>query len=649
MSIKPTDFEPFLQGYKSKKDSLDSLVVDYHNLALWDENIARDILSRPDEYFEALNMCARALSGNGNVIVRIKNLPEIIPLRKLGSKHLRKLVMVNGIISSIVPKRPRISKAAYECQRPKCRQTSLIPQNESFLYPPRVCPKCGKRSIFRLKEDESIYVDIEEMQIQERPEDLDAGRVPTTINLQVLGDIIGLARAGDIVSLVGVLRPMPISPQSRKKNVNMYIDVNSIEIMSKDIYAVEIDEGEEEQIRRMAMNPNIYELIKNSLFPSIYGYDHIKESVMYLLFGGVVKQKIDITTRGEMNILLVGDPSTAKSQILLVASQLAYRGVYASSRGASAAGLTASVLMRKDGKPVLEIGALVLADKGICCIDEIDKMNPDDRSSIHTAMEQHIVKIDKAGVHAMLPARAAILAAANPTLGRYDRNKTVSENLSTLPIPIISRFDLIFILKDEPDTKEDVALSEHILEMNDKSKESIIARELLRKYIAYARRLNPKMSREAKRYLRDYYNKMRALSKKSDGQTPIAITVRQLESLIRMTEAHARITLKTKTDEKDAIAAIEIMNKSMKDVGMDVESGRIDIDLIMTGVSKTIKDKINYMLEFMSDRQPHSKQEMLKALEKIGVSGADGFKIINKMYSQGLILEPEEGKYRLVR
>src|SRR2546425_3577646 len=270
--------------------------------------------------------------------------------------------------------------------------------------------------------------------------------------------------------------------------------------------------------------------------------------------------------RGDENVLLIGDPGTAKSQLLQYVARIAPRGLYTSGRGTTAAGLTAAVLREKTGGMILEAGALVLADKGVACIDELDKMRPDDRVAIHEALEQQTVSVAKGGIVATLNARAAVLAAANPSLGRYEPHRNVSENIN-LPVTILSRFDLIFIIKDQPEPDYDSRMSEHILALH-RSKVSPetapFAPEFLRKYISYAKRITPVLTPEAVIELRDFYLKMRS---KGGEEAAVAITPRQIEALIRISEARARAFLRDTLTGEDAKRAIRIMTVSLSDGG----------------------------------------------------------------------------------
>ncbi|MGB9779178.1 MAG: ATP-binding protein, partial [Candidatus Bathyarchaeales archaeon] len=369
----------------------------------------------------------------------------------------------------------------------------------------------------------------------------------------------------------------------------------------------------------LAKDPWIHRKIINSIAPSIYGYDHIKEAIMYLLFGGVPKTLPDITIRGEMNALLIGDPGTAKSQLLQYVARIAPRGLYTSGRGTTAAGLTAAVIRERGGGMSLEAGALVLADKGVACIDEIDKMRPEDRVAIHEAMEQHTVSVAKGGIVATLNARTAILAAANPALGRYEPHRTVAENIS-LPVTILSRFDLIFVLRDVPDKETDGKMSEHILEIHRKGVTPVeppIPLELLRKYVSYAKGIKPVLTQEALKRLNDFYLAMRSVSE-TEG-SPVAITARQLESLVRIAEARARAALRKEVLAEDAEAAINIMKRSLEEVGIDLSSYKYDIDLIMTGKPKSVRDKLQTVLSTMLEMEKETgiveKTALLNELE----------------------------------
>nr|NIP66958.1 minichromosome maintenance protein MCM [Candidatus Bathyarchaeota archaeon]NIR14535.1 minichromosome maintenance protein MCM [Desulfobacterales bacterium]NIU81178.1 AAA domain-containing protein [Candidatus Bathyarchaeota archaeon]NIW16268.1 AAA domain-containing protein [Candidatus Bathyarchaeota archaeon] len=490
------------------------------------------------------------------------------------------------------------------------------------------------------------------VRIQETPEDLPPGQLPRWINVRLEGrELVDVARPGDIVSIVGVVRAVaPTYPRKGKLRVfKMHLDANFIDVVSKEPETAIISPEEEEKILELTKDPWIHRKVIQSIAPSIYGYEHIKESIMYLLFGGVPKELPDIKIRGDMNALLIGDPGTAKSQLLQYVARLAPRGLYTSGRGSTAAGLTAAVLREKGGGGMtLEAGALVLADKGVACIDEIDKMRKEDRVAIHEAMEQHTVSVAKGGIVATLNARTAMLAAANPSLGRYDPYRTVAENIS-LPVTILSRFDLIFVLRDVPEKEIDSKMTEHILDLHSTGiapVEPPIPPDLLRKYISYTKKLKPLLSKEALNRLKDFYLKMRSASETEE--TPIAITARQLESLVRIAEARARVAYRKEILAEDAEAAINIMRRSLEEVGIDLSSDKIDIDILMTGKPKSVRDKLRVILDSIVALEKETgmaeRSALLEKLEReYEIIGSEAERLIEQLVREGTIFSPEKG------
>jgi replicative DNA helicase Mcm len=641
-----------------------SLIVDFEDVLIFDRSLAEELLEKPDEYLKHANNAAYAqlqtedpeyaekiADKQETATVRLVRLLEAEQLRKLGSNHIGRLVMVEGIVVRSTPMRPMVMRATFKCKR--CGEMTPIIQTGQFLKAPFVCsnPSCGVKGLFDFVQEESTFIDSQDLRMQERPEDLPPGQLPRTLHIKLIGsEIVDIARPGDHVSIVGTVRAVsPSLPRVGKlRTFILHVEANSIEVLGKEPEIALPSPEEEEKIHALAKDPWVHRKIMNSIAPSIYGYDHIKESIMYLLFGGVPKNLPDITIRGEMNALLIGDPGTAKSQLLQYVARIAPRGLYTSGRGTTAAGLTAAVLREKGGGMSLEAGALVLADKGIACIDEMDKMRPEDRVAIHEAMEQHTVSVAKGGIVATLNARTAILAAANPALGRYEPHRTVAENIS-LPVTILSRFDLIFVLRDVPNKEADGKMSEHILEMHRKGLSPVeppISSDMLRKYISYAKGIKPVLTQEALQRLKDFYLAMRSASE-SEG-SPVAITARQLESLVRIAEARARASLRKEVLTEDAEAAIAIMKRSLEEVGIDLSSYKIDIDLIMTGKPKSVRDKLQTVLSTLMQMEKETgiveKTALLNELEtKYTISIGEAERLISQLLREGTIYEPREG------
>jgi len=660
-------FQDFLKSDKYRKrvsqmaiSGTTSLTVDFEDLLTADSDFAENLVENPDTYMKHADKAAYAqlqieapeyATEIEQVNVRFQGLPTTVPLRMLGSAHIGNLAMVEGIIVRATPVNPMVMRAAFKCKR--CETIQYIDQTSPFLRAPFACsdPACRSKGPFDFVQEESIFIDFQRIRIQERPEDLPPGQLPRWLNIELAGrDLVDIARPGDHVAIIGVVRAIaPTLPRVGKLRVfRLHLDANYIDVLSKEPEAAIVSPEEEKTILELAQDPWVHRKVIRSIAPSIYGYEHIKEAIMYLLFGGVLKQLPDITIRGDMNLLLIGDPGTAKSQLLQYVARIAPRGLYTSGRGTTAAGLTAAVLRERGGGMTLEAGALVLADKGIACIDEIDKMRPEDRVAIHEAMEQHTVSVAKGGIVATLNARTAVLAAANPALGRYEPYRTVAENIA-LPVTILSRFDLIFVLRDVPEKETDTKMTEHILDLHRKRtapEESPISSSLLRKYISYTKNIKPQLTEEALTRLKDFYLEMRSASE-TEG-TPIAITARQLESLVRLAEARARIAFRKEILAEDAEAAIRIMGMSLKEVGIDVTSGKQDIDIIMTGRPKSVRDRLQIILGKIIEMEKETgmveKATLLQRLEaEHEINAMEAERLIGQLIKEGTIYSPREG------
>ena len=346
-----------------------SLTVEFEDLLTFDQGIAEELLEKPEEYLKYANNAASSqlqiedpeyAERTSAVDVRIVRLLQAAPLRKLGSQQIGRLVMVEGIVVRSSPVRPMVMQAAFKCKR--CGTVNPVNQTGSFLKAPFACssPDCGSKGPFEFVQEESTFIDSQDLRVQERPEDLPPGQLPRTLNIKLVGgEIVDLARPGDHISSVGEVRAVaPTLPGVGKlRTFILHVDANSIEVLGKEPETVIPSPEEEQKILELSRDPWVHRKIAGSIAPSIYGYDHIKEAIMYLLFGGVSKTLPDISIRGEMNALLVGDPGTAKSQLLQYVARIAPRGLYTSGRGTTAAGLTAAVIREKGGGKSLEAGA----------------------------------------------------------------------------------------------------------------------------------------------------------------------------------------------------------------------------------------------------------------------------------------------------
>ncbi len=641
-----------------------SLTINFDDLILFDPALARNVVEHPDDFIGYAGSAATAqmrvedpeyAEHVGKIFARFRRLPERTPLRKVGAENLKKLTLVDGIVVRTSQVHPKIVQATFRCR--KCLEIIREDQSGELMRGPgSACPNCQQKTAFELLEEQSKFKNTQEARIQERPEDLPPGQLPRYLDVRLEEDIVDTARPGDRIALTAIVRAERqfVGEKGKLRTFNLYLEANYIDVVGKETELVQITLEDEKRILEAAQDPWIDRKLVHSIAPSIYGYEDIKEAILYLLLGGVPKLLSDgVSIRGDSHSLIIGDPGTAKSQLLQYVARIAPRGLYTSGRGSSAAGLTAAVLREKTGGMVLEAGALVLADKGIACIDEIDKMLPVDRVAIHEAMEQQTVSVAKGGIVATLNARASVLAAGNPKLGRYDPFLNVGENIN-LDVTILSRFDLIFLLRDEANSERDARMAEHILALHrtrTNPEAAPFEPDFLRKYISYAKRLNPVLSPEAMKELLDFYLKMR--SKGGTKTVAVAITPRQLEALVRLSEARARAFLRDHVKVEDARSAIRLVNVSMGDVGVDVTTGTTDIDVIMTGIPRSFRDNmqkiIDVILELSRESGSAEQSTALMVLkERENLQEGEALRLLGQLIKDGIIYSPQPGRLKRV-
>ena len=629
-----------------------SLNVDYETLEVFDPDLADLLIDKPEEVIEAAQIAIKnidPLVKDADINIRFENLSNVIPLKTLLSKYIGTFVAADGIVRKTDEIRPRIETGVFECRG--CMRLHEVEQSSgNRIIEPSLCSECGGRS-FRLLQEESKYIDTQTARMQEPLENLSGGTEPKQMLMVLEDDLVDELNPGDKVRITGTLKTFREERSGKFKN---YIYVNHIEPLEQEFEELQLSEEDEEQIIELAKDPHIYEKIIKSTAPSIRGYRDVKEAIALQLFGGSAKQLEDETKlRGDIHILIVGDPGIGKSQILKYVSRLAPRSIYTSGKGTTGAGLTAAAVRDELGGWSLEAGALVLGDQGNVCVDELDKMRAEDRSALHEALEQQTVSIAKAGIMATLNSRCSVLAAANPKFGRFDRYKVLAEQID-LPAPIISRFDLIFVIEDKPSREGDSKLADHILKIHQENTVDYeIEPELLRKYIAYARKnANPKLTDEANDILREFYVNTRNSNPEEQG--PVPITARQLEAIIRLAEACAKIKLKETVDREDAEKAVRLQMACLKEVGVDPETGEMDADIVGGGTPKSDRDKIQRVTEEIKLlEEEYAGDAPLNVLlsnmsDKYGVSEDKTEQIVRNLIQKGVIYEPRHGYFRRV-
>ncbi len=644
---------------KAIKEGRRFIVVDFKELTRFSVELSEDLLDNPEDTIKAAEIALDELDleKQENFRVRFKNLPENqhIMIRDIRAKHINKLIAIRGVVRQKSDVRPQVTSARFEC--PSCGATiSVIQLDKKFREPTRC--GCGRKGKFRLLSKE--LVDAQGIVLEELTTDLEGGEQPKRINLFLKEDLVSpmtdkKTNPGTALLIVGILKEVPLTGRDggQLTKFDLIVEVNYLEPMEEDLYNVEISPEEVKEIKELSKDPRVFEKLWKSFAPGIYGHDIIKQALILQFLGGVHKIRDDgVRNRGDIHILLVGDPGAGKSQLLKRAQVVAPKARYVSGKGASGAGLTASVV--KDefmGGWSLEAGALVLANNGVCMIDEMDKMSPEDRAAMHEALEQQTVTISKANIQATLRSQTTVLAAANPKLGRFDPYGIIAEQIN-LPPSLINRFDLIFPIRDLPDKDKDEKLAGFVLNLHQESDTSKteVSTELLRKYISYARQHSkPVLSNEAIEVLKKFYVKIRNSDVSSEkGIRSVPISARQLEALVRLAEASAKVRLDSEVRKEDAQKAIELLEFCLHQVGIDPETGKIDIDRISTGVTFSERTKLISIKEIINELEKKFGEEIpikdiIEEASARGMSQDKAEDAIERLKRQGDIYEPKRG------
>eukprot|EP00536_Pseudo-nitzschia_multiseries_P011635 jgi/Psemu1/243980/estExt_Genewise1.C_4070009 len=585
-------------------------------------------------------------------------VPRGVSLRHVRSKSMGKLVTITGMIVKASNVKPLLQVAAYTCDVCGSELYRETHQRREFL-PETICPVCAEQGrdgadgggrggrrvlgVLKLETRGSKFTKFQELKLQELPSQVPMGHVPRSLGVYCRGELTRMAAPGDVVTLDGIFLPQKVNDghgaAGRRAGLmsTLFVDAQHLSVHKQSNPGQQHETALDADLRKVAQSDDPVGILSRSIAPEIFGHADIKRALLLQLTGGVVRTMGDgMTIRGDINICLMGDPGVAKSQLLKHVASVAPRGVYTTGKGSSGVGLTASVTKdNTTGELSLEGGALVLADRGICAIDEFDKMDEADRSSIHEVMEQQTVSVAKAGIVATLNARASVLAAANPLYSRYNRKKSLSENIN-LPNSLLSRFDLMFLILDTPDMDRDMALARHVTfvhqnegleertnnrdgddsdddsddndsdsdnnnDSNERSgfdeEKGVVTPRLLREYIARARRHDPVVPPEVAPYIVEAYVSLRAQDRPSGRRgnsssnhnnsnssnrgasvagDQTAMTARQLLSILRLAQALARLRFSDFVAREDVDEAIRLTHSSKASLSEDATTGGRD-------------------------------------------------------------------------
>jgi len=631
------------------------IFLDFMKLTEFSNKLAEEILSNPEETLRMIELAIEESGLVNNVRVRLFNLPKSqeMKIRNIRSKNLNEMIVLEGIIRQASDVRQQVVNAKFEC--PSCGTILSVLQMEKKFHEPQRC-SCGRKGGFRLISKE--MVDTQRLVVEESPESLSGGEQPKRINVFIKEDLVEprmeeKTTPGSRVKIIGVLKevPVPLASGGLSTRFELAVETNNIIPLEETFEELDISDEDEKQILEISEDPKLFDKLARSIVPSVWGYEEVKKSLVLQLFGGVTKIHADGQRgRGDIHILLVGDPGVAKSVTLNFMANISPKGRYVVGKSASGAGLTATVVRDEYLRGwSLEAGAMVLANKGLVCIDELEKMDPQDRSAMHEAMEQQSITISKANVQATLRAETSVLAAANPKFGRFDPYQSIAQQID-LPPTLINRFDIIFTLRDIPDKEKDTRIATHVLlEHRKEGEDMLIPKELFRKYIAYSRqRIKPILSEEAVDEIKRFYVDLR--NKPVAGEStmrPIPISARQLQALIRMSEACAKLKLREVVTREDAKISIELMKYYLMEVGYDYESKTFDIDKATTGITSSQRSKIFSVRDTIIELE--SRLGKMIPIEEVegeleGKLTKDEIEeAINKLASQGEIFRPRRG------
>lgn len=644
----------------------ETLHIPYNDLYLFDDEVAQNGLSNPDGLIEHLEQALPLvdipididLSG---AHVRLTGLPQG-RVHSVGTFNpddvTGELIAIQGQVARRTPRDIMVSRAAFECQR--CGTWTHIPQtNPNDRQEPHECAGCERKGPFRFEVTESDTTQFQEIRLQTPPEEA-ATTQTDTIDIRVMGDMVGKVNPGDRIRANVIVGADWKTKESAI--LEIHGNAHSIELLESSFDEIDTTEYKE-AIDAFEDGDNSFEQVIKSIAPSHMGDTRIKEAIAYQLFGGVNSNLPDGSLkRGTIHLLLCGDPGCGKSKLLSYVNRIAPRSVKTTGKGTTNAGLTFAAVQDDfaTGGRSLEAGALVQAHKGICAIDELDKMEPTDRDGVLECMSDQSVSRSVWGESRTLPAQTSILAAQNPSDGRFNQNDLPQYQIG-LSNALISRFDLIFTLYDQPDEDYDSDLSKHLMDTAQAGQQAAAGQEItndvvqpaiepetFRAIIAKARTIQPVLTDESKEIIQDNYVNLRNAN---DNDGPVPVTPRDPLAVVRLSEAAARIDFSPTIEPRHVERVLGVRMACLADIGIDPETGEFDVDVIETGKSKSQRDRIRTIkdiIERLNEKDGATKDAILSKAKSHGISEDKTEHELKKLKDQGDLYCPNDKEYRVI-
>jgi len=659
-------YHPLIDEMHSKGEV--SLEVDFDDLIEFDPDVAEMYLQEPDIVFSSSCLALKAVvklqcnpRKEKDYFFRIYNLPktQICKVKDITDEHVRKMVQITGIITLASYRDFFMKEAVYTCDR--CGEYHTITNDNYFIAKkPITCtnPACKRNGPFTLVTNYSKPVLIQTLKINDFPEDLKNGEMPEDFDCIVESDLVGKVLPGNKVEVVGMIflkQTASAKGDAKSPIFTKYLKGVNLKVIGIEQELSHITEEEEEEILELSKKENLKDILISSFAPTIKGYENIKYALILQAFGCPQKVFPDGTKlRGDSHILLIGDPSTGKSQLTYFATKLSPRGIFCTGRGVTGAGLTGSATQLSDRRWTIQPGVLSLTDGGIAGIDEMGRMEENDREAIHTALEQQEIPQHKAGLKVTLQARCAVVASANPTHDRFDRNKPFAEQFS-MPVTILTRFDFIFCFTDDPDVNKDLMIADHITSVRAFGEKALegnggIPVQTMRKYIMYARKnVFPEFNKEVLDAMNKWYVQIRQQGGKGK---PMSATTRQIDALQRLIYANARMRLSNKVEMRDYVDVVKLYEEARK-IMIDPETNEFDVDMIEMGRPKSQQDKMTIIMDIISklDKKNNDEGAMVKEVyeDTRAENIPDSFtrKIIEELKTKGDVYEPRPDRLKL--